>query len=330
MLNLNVSDLKKIILRESNVSEQALEKMVSAKMDALSGLISQEGALHIIANEMGINVYKGFEGSMKLKDVVSGMRSLETNAKILAVYELREFTRDNKQGKVANALIGDETGALRLVGWGSKADVIAKLKVGDIIKINSAYTKLNQGKVEIHLNDSSTITINPAGINIEVTKTTTKGVRKNIGDLSEKDSNVELLGTIVQAFEPRFFEVCPQCSKRARMQGDVFACEEHGPVTPDYSYVTNIVLDDGTGNIRVVCFRQQTESLLNKPREQIIEMKDNPALFAVLKDDLIGTLVKLTGRVSNNAIFNRIEFVSQSVDRNPDPEEELQRLNSSE
>ena len=45
---------------------------------------------------------------------------------------------------------------------------------------------------------------------------------------------------------------------------------EHNAVMPDYSYLVNVFLDDGTENMRVVLFRNQAERLLGKTKEQMV------------------------------------------------------------
>ena len=57
-----------------------------------------------------------------------------------------------------------------------------------------------------------------------------------------------------------------------------------------------------------------------------MRFRNEPAEFEARKNDLLGTIIKLNGRVNNNSMFNRLEFVVQQVDPNPNPEEELKRL----
>ena len=112
-------------------------------------------------------------------------------------------------------------------------------------------------KKEVHLNDRSRLIVNPPGETVgEVLEQEQRpaATRKTLKELAQGDENTEVLGTIVQAFEPKFFEVCPECGKRARPEGDKFVCPEHSAVTPDFSYVMNVVLDD-LGFERYCCRR---------------------------------------------------------------------------
>ena len=168
--------------------------------------------------------------------------------------------------------------------------------------------------------------INPEGEEVKDVKMfSTK--RKEIKDLIESDSDIELLGTVVQAFDPRFFEVCPECNKRTKMgENEKFICSQHGEITPNYSYVFNLVLDDGTETIRTVFFRNQMERLLEMNNEQIMQYKDAPEKFDEVKNNLLGNIIKVVGRVNKNEFFDRLEFITQAVYPKPNPEEELKKL----
>ena len=313
---------------QMQVSE--IEERIEKKLKQLSGLISREGAAHIVANELGVKVFEPLSGKLQIKNIINGMRDVETVGKVIQVYELKEFSNETRSGKVASLVIGDETGTIRIVLWGAQADNINKLEQGNIVKVIGAYVRENSGRKELHLNDRSQLIINPINETIkEVASESTEGTRKEIKNLAENDSNVELLGTIVQVFDLRFYEICPRCGKRARPSVDLFNCVEHGNVIPAYSYVLNAVLDDGTETIRCVFFRNQVEKLLNKNQEQLLTFRNNPAEFEAVKNDLMGTIVKLNGRTNNNSLFNRLEFVVQSVDTKPNPEEEMKRLSNS-
>ncbi len=88
----------------------------------------------------------------------------------------------------------------------------------------------------------------------------------------------------------------------------------------------NVVLDDGSETVRCAFFRNQVERLLNKTQEELLKYKDNIAEFETVKTDLLGQQVKLVGRAVKNEMFDRVEFITQLVFLNPNPQEEVQRL----
>jgi replication factor A1 len=328
MISMPLNDIIAKIKEKTNLSETEINSKIKAKLDQLSGLISKEGAGHIVANELGVKLFEQTSGKLQIKNILSGMRDVETVGKLIRKFDAREFKVNGRDGKVANIILGDETGTVRVVCWGSKADEISKAKEGDIIKIKSGYIRENNGSKEIHMNDRSSVIINPDGEKIDSVAETKRpdAVRMKIQNLNDNSSNVELFGTIVQSFEPRFFEVCPTCNKRLKQDNGVFYCEEHKHVPPNYSYVMNIVLDDGTETIRAVFFREQVLKLLNKTKDEIMAYKNEPGSFETIKNDLLGKQIKIKGRTSKNAMFDRLEFVTNDVDINPDPQEEMKIL----
>lgn len=322
------NDIIAKIKEKTNLSDEEITRKIKSKLDQLSGLISKEGAAHIIANELGVKLFEQISGKLQIKNILTGMRDVETVGKVIRKSDVRKFQVNSREGQVGNLFIGDETGTIRVVCWGSKADELSKINEGDIVKVKSGYIKENNGVKEIHLNDKSILSINPPGETIASVAEMVKleATRKKIQELDETSNNVELFGTIVQSFEPRFFEVCPECNKRIKNIDGAFVCNEHKNVVPSFSYVINIILDDGTETIRAVFFRDQVDKLLNKNRSQVLEYRNKQQEFEAVKNDLLGKQIKVKGRTTKNAMFDRLEFIANDVDINPDPKEEIQKL----
>ncbi|MFC1801156.1 OB-fold nucleic acid binding domain-containing protein [Nanoarchaeota archaeon] len=328
MFKIPLDEVKTQIRKEAHLTDEELNSRIKQKMDQLSGLISEEGAAHIIANELKVNLNEGTEGKIKIKKIYVGMRNVETVGKVMKKYELRTFQTENRSGQVGSFMIGDETGMIRIVLWNDQADQLNNFSEGDVVKIKSGYVRENRGFKEVHLNDKSSLSINPEGEQVGEVKETREAERKQIKDLTENDQNAELLGTIVQVFDLRFFTVCPECGKRVYERENTFECGAHGKVAASYSYVMNVFLDDGTDNIRVVFWKSQTENLLKKTEAEILTYKDELQKFEEVKNDLLGTIIKMVGRVNKNEMFDRLEFNAQLVFPEPDPEEELKKLDN--
>jgi len=329
MIKLTYEQVMEKLIEKSGKSKEELDAKIKEKLDQLSGLISKDGAAHIVANELGINLFESFTGKVKINKLVAGLRNVDVVGKVQAVYELREFTSARGPGKVQSFMMADETGLTRVTCWNDMVEKMASVAEGSTVLVKNVYVRENQGRLELHLNDRSEIEINPEGEKIENVATVAprrEAVRKKIGDLTDADQSVELFGTVVQAFEPHFFEVCPKCGKRARPKDGSFACDAHGVVTPDYSFVMNAVLDDASDTIRCVFFRDQATGLVGKSKEEFLAYRESPDSFDSVKIDLLGKMVKLQGRVSRNDMFDRLEFVARVVDTDPDPEAELARL----
>ena len=56
MIQLPYEKLVEKIVENGNISENEVAEKIRKKMDSLSGLISKEGAAHILANELGVKL----------------------------------------------------------------------------------------------------------------------------------------------------------------------------------------------------------------------------------------------------------------------------------
>jgi DNA/RNA endonuclease YhcR with UshA esterase domain len=132
----------------------------------------------------------------------------------------------------------------------------------------------------------------------------------------KENENAEINGTIVQLFEPRTYNACVECNKKTEFVNGVYVCNEHGNTIIKEIPIANLVLDDGTESIRVVCFREVAHKLLEN---KISVIKENPAEFDNLKKTVLGKQVKISGRVTKNLMFDRLEFSAQTIeDLNPE------------
>lgn len=320
MYKIPLADLKEKIVSSGKIGVTDLERKIKAKVNELSGLISEEGAAHIIANELGIDLVPGLD-KLKIKNIYAGMRNISVAAKVVRKFEVREFQKEDRMGKVCSLIVGDETGTMRVVFWNEQVNLLSEVKENDTLLLKNVYVRENNGNKEIHLGTGGEVEVNPAAERIGEVRQSNGFSRKKIKELEGGEENIEILGTVVQAFDPRFFEVCPDCGKK--VEGNI--CGAHGTVVPVSSYVLNLVMDDGTGTIRSVFWKNQTSHLLGKTEEEIRGYKEDLGNFEEVKTDLLGEQFRLMGRVRKNEMFGRLEFNVQMVAK-AKPEEEIARL----
>jgi len=327
MFKIPLPELKGKIVLSKKISPSELDARIKEKINELSGLISEEGAAHIIANELGIELTKS-AGKLKIKEIYAGMRNVITLGKVTQKFEVREFSKGERSGKVASLILGDETGTLRIVFWNDQVEHFNNIKEEDILLLKEGYVKENNNHIELHLGESSTITINPTGEKIETVRKSSAYERKKIGDFQGGEENAEIVATVVQVFDPRFFNTCSRCGRKVQESAGQYTCQEHGVVPPSLSFVMNLILDDGSGTIRGVFWKNQTKVLLGQEEAAFQSYKENPSSFESMKTDLLGEQLKLAGSIKRNEMFDRLEFNVQVVEK-AKPEEEIKRLEKS-
>lgn len=296
----NYDQLVERIARSSGLSVPDIERRIEAKRAKLSGLISKEGAAQVVASELGISFDKE---KMKISELLAGMKRANVVGKIIEMFSVREYNKNNRQGKVGTFVLADETGNVRTVLWDTNhVSLIEKgqIKTGDVVEITNASVRNN----ELHLTGFSDIKLsNELLENVNTEKLLQE---KKISDLKQSD-NAGVRAVIVQIFEPRFFQVCPACGKGV---GEANECKEHGKVAGEKRALLSMVLDDGTETIRAVLFSEQLNKLMNGE-------DFSGENFSKKKQELLGKEMFFSGQARQNKVYDNLEFfVSDSAEIN--------------
>jgi len=203
---------------------------------------------------------------------------------------------------VVNFVLADDTSNIKVVLWDTNhIELIEKGEIAKekVVEIMSGSMRNN----EIHLGSFSEFKLSDKVL--EEVRTEKIVNEKAIFDFKVGDSS-SVRAFIVQAFEPRFFHVCPECRKKVVLEGNNFNCGEHGTVIPEKRALINIVLDDGTETIRTVLFHDALSSI------GITEL-ENPERLINQREDLLGKEMVFSGEVRMNKFFNNPEFIADSV-----------------
>ncbi len=87
---------------------------------------------------------------MKVADLKTYSRRVNVKVKVLSKTETREVTsrRSGSTFRVAEALVGDETGCVLLNLW---EEDIERFEEGDVISIRNGYVKLFRGSMRLNI-----------------------------------------------------------------------------------------------------------------------------------------------------------------------------------
>jgi len=83
---------------------------------------------------------------MEIKDLQPKMGKIELVVTVKEISEPREFEKFGKAGKVANAMVGDETGTIKMSLWNEQID---QIKVGDKLMVKNGYVSEWQGEMQL-------------------------------------------------------------------------------------------------------------------------------------------------------------------------------------
>jgi ssDNA-binding replication factor A large subunit len=320
---MDLDALTQKIIEKTNLSKDDVQKKILEKQQELSNLVSKEGAAYIIAKELGLDIFPKTKRRLEIKNVIPRIRDLKLSGRVIRIFETREFERNGKKGKVASIIIGDSTGTIRLSLWDNQTEIATKLKPGAAIETFGAYTREDGlGGAEIRLGKTGGIKILETSDlpSLEELSKKTEG-RKLIMNLKEGEV-AEIRASLVQLFETNiFYEICPQCGGKITKEGDKFKCDEHNFVQPTKSIVLSGIIDDGTGSMRAVFFRNAALDLIGMDIKEVLGKEDS--LFENL--DILGKEFIMHGRIRRNKMFNRLEFIANNV-REVDIEAEINKI----
>lgn len=286
-------------------------------------------------NPEGLDVGEMKAERLRASDIEEGLDSIEIIGRVVETSEVSEFTReDGSEGKVASLTLGDETGTIRTTLWEDKTSILENLEKGDIIKITDAYSVSGDyGGPEVHVEEGGEVEVDPE---VDRSIPPVDDIGRGLSDLSrteiekvKEDSQAKIRGTIVKVFERQpIFNVCPHCGRNLGTGDSEELCEKcEEVVEPEHRAVVNMIVDDGSDNIRVVAFGELAEELLGKTAEEISNaLTGGLEISDVFKDtDLEGRKIIISGNVRRDDYFDQLEIRSREIEF-PNPIEETKRI----
>jgi len=301
------------IIEKTSLTNEDVKKKILEKQQELSNLVSKEGAAYIIAKELGLEMFPKVERKLEIKNIVPKIRNLKLGARVVRIFETREFETKGRKGKVASLILGDASGTIRMSLWDDQTEIAEKIEPGMAIETFGAFTREDGlGNIEIRLGKNGGIKILKDSSLPPLEKITgmpeRRITRTNIVNLKEGEYS-EIRASLVQLFETNiFYDVCPECGAKVSKENDSSKCKKHGVVEPAKAIVLSGVVDDGTGNIRAVFFRNAGLQLIGMNIEEAVE-KGN----GIFDLDTLGKEFVITGKIRRNKMFNRLEFVANNV-----------------
>ncbi len=231
------------IVNEGKITREDALKRINAKKKKMGGLLTDEGAAHLVAKELGLDIFEDIsykKPSLEIKDISLEMRNVTITGRVTHVFSPREFTsKDGRKGKMASIILADKSGEIRVVLWGDHVENIekGKIKEGQILRIFYGYIKEGlRGNPELQLGYRGRIELEPKDVKAsDYPKAKTRLMK--ISEIEPNMMSVDTAG-VVQRLSPT--------SEFTRQDGS-------------QGRVCNVTLVDETGGIRTVFWDDQVE-----------------------------------------------------------------------
>lgn len=318
-----IDEIIRRISSEMGMDEDEIRMKIEEKQAELSNLISEEGAAYIVAKELGVK-FRDIE-KLQITSLMPGMQNVDIIGKITKITPAKEFGTDDKKGHVVNVFIADSTGSIRLPLWNDEIEKISGFLDGDVVRVRGF---IKEGLLGPELRIGKFGSIAKSDEHIHDVVVTRKADRIDISELRE-GMYKEIRAPLVQIFESNiFYEVCPECGMRLKedAQSIGFKCDQHGVVEPEYNVVVSGIIDDGTGNVRVVMFNEVVEKLVGLSKKDMKRLFDQKKkISAIIERVPLGKELIFEGRARKNEFFDRLEFIANGL-KSVDIKKEIEML----
>ncbi len=166
----------------------------------------------------------------RTEDLALGLSDVNLRGKVLATEPVWTFERDDgSEGRVANLVLGDETGRARVTLWDERADVAEEFEAGESVEVVDGYVRERDGDVELHVGGRGAV--EAIDEDVEYVPDTTDVADVEIGE------TVDLSGVVRTADPKRTFD---------RDDGSE-------------GQVRNVRVQDETGDIRVALWGEKAD-----------------------------------------------------------------------
>lgn len=156
--------VNRILASRSDLNRKNIIEIIEEKKRNAGDFLTDETAARIVASELGVKIVrKPFRLKIQIQDLLSGLNDVTVTGQVVAVYPAKTFTRrDWTEGRLANIVVSDESGTLRVVLWNDKVELVEKGKIqrGQRISISHGYVREGwDGNPELHLGEKGNIKV---------------------------------------------------------------------------------------------------------------------------------------------------------------------------
>jgi len=306
-VELAIGDSVKI---ENGYTREGLNGEVELQAGGRSRVLASEEKLKLAPLQAG-----GTE--LKVSEIQESSSNVNLKARVMQVYAPREYSK----GVMASLIVGDESGSIRVVLWDERASLAETVARGDAVSITNGYARSNLSEEpELHVGKYGSI--EKAGGDAVPSLNDIEGKivsEKNIDSLEPSGEHVRLSAKIVDldTDRPLVYMTCPACGKRVQNLGGAWFCEACGDVDAQSNLVVSVVLEDDSGNIRAIAFKENAEKLIGSSTgtalTSVEETQSEATPLLEARDKLVGKSVSVVGTVKYNEFSDQLEFIVDDV-----------------
>ncbi|MEZ5334285.1 MAG: OB-fold nucleic acid binding domain-containing protein [Methanolobus sp.] len=254
------------------ISKDDFTRKVEEKVEQMSGLCDTKTAAMLVAHDLGVSD-TGESQLQKVSDITPASGNVKFIAKTMSVFPAKEFNRnDGTVGRVANIVVADETGSIRVTLWDERADLVknGEVAVGQTFQI-AGYVKEGYSGVEVNIGNNGVFCESDENIEARIDSRQIKDIQNGMGDIN-------IRARILDISDIRTF------NKRDGGEGKV----------------ANILVGDETGKIRVTLWDEMADLTTELEMDSSVEILNSYA-----RENNFNQQVEL--QVGNRSVIKKID-----------------------
>lgn len=254
------------------ISKDDFTRKVEEKVEQMSGLCDTKTAAMLVAHDLGVSE-TGESQLQKVSDITPSSGNVKFIGKVMSVFPAKEFNRnDGTIGRVANIVIADETGSIRVTLWDERADLVksGEVEIGQTFQI-AGYVKEGYSGVEVNIGNSGVFCESEENVEARIDSKQIKDIQNGMGDIN-------IRARILDISDIRTF------NKRDGGTGKV----------------ANLLVGDETGKIRVTLWDEMADLTTHLEMDSSVEV-----LNAYARENNFNQQVEL--QVGNRSVIKKID-----------------------
>ncbi|OLB92537.1 MAG: single-stranded DNA-binding protein [Thaumarchaeota archaeon 13_1_40CM_38_12] len=189
--------LSKLLEQKPELARKDIEELIKRKKEKIgAGYLTDQGALFLIASDLGASLSEQLKVEMGLKDLYVGAKEITLETRVMNIYPVKQFSRkDGTQFLLRTMTVYDGDSRAKVKLWDEKANLpgIENLKPGDLVKIIKAYVKADmKGNPIINVGSGAAIEPNKDSSTIP----TLDAITEDISNVKENQQNLVVSGLL--------------------------------------------------------------------------------------------------------------------------------------
>jgi hypothetical protein len=204
-LSLDFKKMIEVVLQKKpDIRAEDVRELIDEKKRKIgAGYLTDQGALFLVAADLGISFENNQTTQTSIKDLYIGANDVNLSARVINVYPVRKYTRRDTNEEVQNRTltIYDKDSSIKVRLWDQHVSFPEEydVKPGDLIKISHGYTKsgldnkaiINLGSKGIIEKSSSSSTNDD---NLEIPSL--DAISKTVDEIKEPVDNIIVTGVL--------------------------------------------------------------------------------------------------------------------------------------